>query len=111
MENIALQSSQIFYVFVLRVEIVTVFEPKVVTIPARNTICRKVANFVRLYFPHITIFSTWNFITFKRFFPGISFLLTISKISLLCKLFISDGHILKLLCSLSLLTDSNGETE
>ena len=31
----ALRSSQIFYVFVLRVEIVTIFDPKVVTISAR----------------------------------------------------------------------------
>ena len=54
--DIALGSSQIFYVFVLRVEIVTVFEPKVVAISARNTIMRKFANFVRLYFPHITTF-------------------------------------------------------
>ncbi len=34
----------------------TIFEPKVVTISARNTIMRKFANFVRLYFPHITTF-------------------------------------------------------
>ncbi len=42
-----------------------------VTISARNTIMRKFANFVRLYFPHVTTFSTkfWNFTTFKRFFP------------------------------------------
>ena len=31
-----------FIVIVLRVEIVTIFEPKVVTISARNTIMRKV---------------------------------------------------------------------
>ncbi len=37
-------------------EIVTIFEPKVVAISARDTIMRKFANFVRLYFPHITIF-------------------------------------------------------
>ena len=39
--TVALRRSQIFYiqctVFVLRVEIVTIFEPKVVTISARNT--------------------------------------------------------------------------
>ncbi len=45
MEKIALRSSQIFYIFVLpvRVEIVTIFEPKVVTIFARHTIMRKFA--------------------------------------------------------------------
>ncbi len=60
--NIGLRSSQIFYTFVSRVEIVTIFERKVVTTSARNTIImRKFANFVRLYFPHITFptkFST-----------------------------------------------------
>ena len=53
MENIALRSSQVFYTFVLRVEIVTIFEPKMVTISARN-IYRKFADFIRLYYPHIT---------------------------------------------------------
>ncbi len=55
-ENIALRSSQIFYLLVLRVKIVTIFESKVVTISARHTIIRKFANFVRLNFPHITTF-------------------------------------------------------
>ncbi len=50
-ENIALRSSQIFYIFVSRVEIVTIFEPKVVTIFTRRTIMKKFANFIRLYFP------------------------------------------------------------
>ncbi len=45
-----------FLIIVLRAEIVTIFEPKVVTISARNTIMRKFANVVRLYFPHITTF-------------------------------------------------------
>ncbi len=44
------------YSFVLRVKIVTIFEPKVVTISARHTMMRKFAKFVRLYFPYITIF-------------------------------------------------------
>ena len=60
-KNIALQSSQIFYVFVLRVEIVTIFELKVITISARIIEYRKFANFVRLYFPQITIFFQPNF--------------------------------------------------
>ncbi len=45
-----------FLIIVLRAEIVTIFEPKVVAISARTTIMRKFANFVQLYFPHITIF-------------------------------------------------------
>ena len=51
-ENISLQ---IFYIFVLSVEIVTIFEPNAVTIFALHTM-RKIANFVRPYFPHITTF-------------------------------------------------------
>ena len=35
---ITLRSSQLFYVFVLRVEIISIFEPKVVTVSAHNTI-------------------------------------------------------------------------
>ncbi len=42
------------FLIVLRTEIATIFEPKVVAISARKTITRKFANFVRLYFPHIT---------------------------------------------------------
>ena len=45
-----------FLIIVLRAEIATIFEPKVVTISTRNTIMGKYANFVRLYFPHITTF-------------------------------------------------------
>ncbi len=54
----SLASSQIFYIFVISVEIATIFDPKVIVISARiaNTIMRKFANFVRLNFPHITIF-------------------------------------------------------
>ena len=44
------------FLIVLRVEIVTIFEPKVVATSASNTIMRKFAIFVRLYFPHITTF-------------------------------------------------------
>ena len=70
-----LPAFQISYIFVLPAEIATIFEPKVVTISAHYTIMRKFANFVGLYFPHYTIFQPnfENFITFKRFFPGISF--------------------------------------
>ncbi len=45
-----------FLITVLRAEIVTILELKMVTISARNTIMRKFANSVRLYFPHITTF-------------------------------------------------------
>jgi hypothetical protein len=38
-ENITLRSFHILYMFVLRAKIVTIFEPKMVTIPARNTTC------------------------------------------------------------------------
>ncbi len=56
MQDIALQSSKILSLLCY-VKIVTIFEPKVVAISARNTIMIKFANFVRLYFPHIT---TWS---------------------------------------------------
>jgi hypothetical protein len=49
MENIALRSLHILYMFVLRAEIVTIFEPKMVTISARNTNIYKICN-TRLYF-------------------------------------------------------------
>jgi hypothetical protein len=42
--------------FVLRAEIVTIFEPKMVTISARNTNIYKIRNFARLYFPSFTTF-------------------------------------------------------
>jgi hypothetical protein len=51
MENIALRSLHILYMFVLRAEIVTIFEPKMVTISARTvmqTLYTKFANFARL---------------------------------------------------------------
>jgi hypothetical protein len=65
-----------FLIIVLRAEIATTFEPNVVAISTRNIIMRKFENFVRLYFPHITAFSTkfWNFTTFERFFSEISFI-------------------------------------
>ncbi len=60
-ENIALQSLQIFsLLIVLRAEIVTTLGSKMVTICARNTI-RKFANFERLYSFHIFNISPPNF--------------------------------------------------
>jgi hypothetical protein len=47
--------------FVLRAEIVTIFEPKMVTISARNKTYTKFANFARLYFPSFTTFRNQNF--------------------------------------------------
>ena len=47
MENIALRSLYILYMFVLRTEIVIIFEPKVVTISARNT---NIYNFKHMQF-------------------------------------------------------------
>ena len=87
-----------FLIIVLRAESVTTFGSKMVTIFARNTM-RKFANFVRLYLPHIQHFSTkfWNFTTFRRFFPGTTFLLSIyrSKVGLQCKLsFQRQNHML-----------------
>ncbi len=75
MENIALRSLQIFYIFVLRVEIVTIFELKVVAISVRNTIIRKFANFVRLYFPHITrrVYKNmkfWSPVEYQKHYPA-----------------------------------------
>ena len=49
-ENIALHSKLANFLIVLRAEIVTIFEPKVVTISARSTVMRKFANFLRLFF-------------------------------------------------------------
>jgi hypothetical protein len=44
------------FVYAHIAEIVTIFEPKMVTISARNTYT-KFANFARLYFPSFTAFS------------------------------------------------------
>ena len=57
MENIALRS---FYTFVLRVEIVIIFEPKVVTISALNTIMKKLANVVRIIIPISGLYSIFH---------------------------------------------------
>ena len=44
------------FLIVLRAEIVTTFDSRMVTISARNTIIRKFAKFARLYFPYFTTF-------------------------------------------------------
>ncbi len=56
MENIALQSLQIFSLLCYARKLLPLLRPKVVAISVRKTIMRKFANFVRLYFPHITTF-------------------------------------------------------
>ncbi len=59
MENTALQSLQIFSLCYARFyarKLLPLSALKVVAISVRNTIVRKFANFVRLYFPHITTF-------------------------------------------------------
>ena len=59
-DNIALRSSHILYIFVLRAIKITIFEPEVVIFPACNTSTNiqytKFANFAGLYFPHFTTF-------------------------------------------------------
>ena len=57
-KNIAVRSSQIFSTFVLRVEIFTIFEPKVVAISARNTIIQKICKLCKAIFcTHYNIFN------------------------------------------------------
>jgi hypothetical protein len=73
MENIALR---ILYMFVLRAEIVTIFEPKMVTISACNTnrykICKLCkAIFSKLYTDFATKFC--NFTNFIMFFLAVVF--------------------------------------
>ena len=80
-ENQAL-SLQFFLIIVLRWEVVTIFEPKVVAISARNAIMWIICKLCKAIFHTLQHFSTkfLNFTTFKRFFPGIFF--TRSKINL-----------------------------
>ncbi len=57
-ENIALRSLQIFYVFLLRVEIVAIFKPKIVIISASNTIIWKICKLCTAIFStHYNIFQ------------------------------------------------------
>ena len=60
--------------FVLRAEIVTIFEPKMVTISARNTYT-KFANFAGYIFQALQHFATkfCNFINFIMFFLAVVF--------------------------------------
>ncbi len=54
-ENIALQSLQMFSLFCY-VRIVTTFGSKMITVSLHDTIVRKFANFARLDFPYFTTF-------------------------------------------------------
>jgi hypothetical protein len=60
-ETIALRSLHIFSIFVLRAEIVTIFEPKMVTIAARN------ANILKICKLRKAIFSTFYNISKPNF--------------------------------------------
>ena len=67
MENIALQSLLILYIFILREEKVTIFAKisaqKCSLFPRVIQIHTKFANFARLYFPYYALFrhQTWQF--------------------------------------------------
>jgi hypothetical protein len=60
-ENIALRSLHIFSMFVLRGEIVTIFEPKMVTISARNTNILKICKLRKAIFSLFYNISQPNF--------------------------------------------------
>ncbi len=51
-----MQILQIFYTFVLRAEICTTFEPKVVQTSAGNTRVYKICEIWRIYVPHFKTF-------------------------------------------------------
>jgi hypothetical protein len=84
--------------FVLRAEIVTIFEPKMVTISARNTNIYIIQNMqtsqgyiFRILQHFVTKFC--NFTNFSKFFTGIYLFLPKSKIILTCKLSIDNRFI------------------
>jgi hypothetical protein len=60
-ENIALQSSQILYTFVLRAEIATTFGPKMVAISAPNRKVYKICKFCKAIFSAFYNISQPNF--------------------------------------------------
>jgi hypothetical protein len=60
-ENIALQSSQILYTFVLRVEIAIIFGPDVVAISPRNTKVSKICELCKAMFSAFYNISEPNF--------------------------------------------------
>jgi hypothetical protein len=78
-ENIALQSLQILYTFVLRAEIATIFGPNVLAISARNTKVKKNCELCKAIFSAFYNISQPNFaillVNFNMLFPGIYFFL------------------------------------
>ena len=77
MENIALQILQIFSLLCYARKLLPLSRPcvisiSVIAISVRNTIMRKFASFVRLYFPHITTFfnQILGFYYFLKFLFG-----------------------------------------
>jgi hypothetical protein len=60
-ENIALRSLHILYMFILRAEIVTIFQPKMVTISARNTNIYKIWKLCKAIFSKLYNISQPNF--------------------------------------------------
>jgi hypothetical protein len=76
MENIALGGLHILYMFVLRAEIVTILEPKMVTISPRNTNIYKIWKFCNTYiFQTLQHFATkfCNYTNFIMFFLAVVF--------------------------------------
>ena len=69
-ENIALQISQILYTFVLRAEVCTTFEPKVVQISARNTKIQNLQGYIFRVLQHFTT-KLCNFTNFKMLFLAV----------------------------------------
>jgi hypothetical protein len=68
LENIVLQSLHILYMFVLHAEIITIFEPKMVTISTRNTNIYKICKLCKTIFSKIC-----NFTNFIMFFLAVVF--------------------------------------
>ena len=59
--NTASKSLQIFYMIVLRAEMVTIFQPELVTISARNTTIHKIYKLCIAIFPTLYSISQLNF--------------------------------------------------
>ena len=71
-ENIALQSSQILYTFVLRAEIRTTFGPKIVAFSARNTKVYKICKLCKAIFSSFfNISKLCNFTNFSMLFLAV----------------------------------------
>ena len=73
MENIALRSSRILYIFVLRAIKITIFEPEVVIFPARNTNIQILRTSQRYIFHILQHFASkvCSFTHSKMLFPAV----------------------------------------